>query len=281
VRPDVPEPWIKRCAWGVGLLLLVESCGGQKWKPVDVGAVERSKPKTLLLVVTPERTLMGRFRYNPFTGVMGAAIAAGLEGQSIGERHHLVDPSMQVGAPLATAFSERYGLGHWTIVEEKRDQVSQKGHAAPPPPPPSRPGTDLALELRTAAWGVEEREDRGYVVYEVSAKLIDNRSGKVVAAGDCLGTEPPAVTSPTFDALTNDSSRLKREFALAVERCVRRFGALLAVEATPEAETPPLPPARSMSVNGGGRANTRPSPDGGATDATLAPIAVPQRTDPE
>jgi hypothetical protein len=264
------------------VLLLVGSCGGQEWKPVDVGALERSKPKTLLLVVMPERALMGRFRYNPFAGVMASAIAAGLEGQSIRERHHLIDPSMQVGTPLATALSERHGLGHWTIVEEKRDLVSQKGHAAAPPPPPPRPGTDLALELRTAAWGVEERENHGYVVYEVSAKLIDNRSRKVVAAGDCLGTETPAVTSPTFDALTNDSSRLNREFALAVDRCVRKLGALLAVEAMPESATPPIQPARSMSANDEGRANARPSPDGGAADAMLAPaIVVPQRTDPE
>jgi hypothetical protein len=266
----------------VGVLLLVGSCGGQGWKPVDVGALERSKPKTLLLVVTPERALMGRFRYNPFVGVMAAAIAAGIEGQRVRERHHLIDPSMEVGTAVATTFSERHGLGHWTIVEEKRDLVSQKGHAAPPPPPPPRPVTDLALELRTAAWGVEEREDRGYVVYEVSAKLIDNRSRKVVAAGDCLGTEPPAVTAPTFDALTNDSSRLKREFASAIDRCVRKLGGLLAVEAMPERPTSPIQPARSMSANDDGRANPQPSPDGGAADAMLAPpIAVPQRTDPE
>lgn len=257
-------------------------------KSVDVGALERSKPKTLLLVLIPNKSFMGPYLSRiPVSGVIAASIAAGIRGNAIMEEHHLLDPGTHVGTVLATRLAARYSVPFWTISEAAPEPT---GRGRTPVARPPRPATDLALEIHTSYWGVEAsgwNDAEAWVEYSVEATLRDNRTHSVVATGTCgspLGKR--ATRKPSYAALSDDGPTLKSELAAAADHCIDHIARELLLlpdappahvaaalpTSTPDGGSPssPLPPDGGIEVN-----------EGGASPPSTPPAPVRQQIDTE
>jgi hypothetical protein len=199
---------------------LVAGCASS-YRAVDAGELARSKPRTLLLVVLGEQRFHGPSRAAA-PGFDASGVAATLEmrdAEQLGA-FHLTDPAPSVGDGLASRFARTHGLTFWTIKERLAPPVARGGT---PPAPPTRPGTDLALEVRSIDWGLAKygvTDAETYTTYAVDVKLVDNRSRRVLADGVCRGD--PQRTSrpmrPFAEHLLNEGL-LRGEAAEAVSYC--------------------------------------------------------------
>jgi hypothetical protein len=225
------------------LAVVVVDCGAAAWTPVDVGEIERARPKTLLLAVKEAEPLISPIPMRsawmllPGGAIGGAAAAAAAQQRNPAlDGAGLEDPAERLANEIARSFVDRHAL-----TLSKRYEPTPRAYLKRQAP---RPATDLVLEVHTTDWrierglisGVPSRHGganssppppRGPVVrLKVAMRLLDGRTGRALAAGECQGDDGKAAqpAAPNEDALyANRAALLKVALTKMADRCIARF----------------------------------------------------------
>jgi hypothetical protein len=208
-----------RLKWlALSALASVAACGGV-WHPIDDSALVRSKPRSLLIVYTPNESFMGPNR-SPFLGGIVGAIAMAQLGHDIYVDHRLVDPTRKVGETAGARFAQHHGLSVASIVAKRPEYRREAG----PPPRPLLPAADLVLEVETREWGLGSSGlGSTSVFYGMRATLTDARTRVVIADGYCTNegrVKVQQAANVAFeDAFNQDALFIKNELSIAERIC--------------------------------------------------------------
>lgn len=138
-----------------------------------------------------------------------------LEGFGIG------DPAATARGVITGALVQRFG-----VREMNRGQF----HPATDDPTAlaaAYRGIDLVVDVRTLDWGlIAGRDDRQWLKYDARLRLIDGRTGAVLAEATCSNPEPRSDIDqpPVFLAWTYDAGALlKQELWATSNRCISAY----------------------------------------------------------
>ena len=150
----------------------------------------------------------------PFVGI--AAIIS--EGNQLVTENAIADPAIRVSQLLAAALARQLN-GQATKVAD---------HLAPGEAVTTLrtqfPSADLLIDVRTEGWGYINYASN-FAKYQSSfgamVRLIDMKSGAVLAEGPCSGAAGNVDTAATYDELlANGSAKLKAELEQKGDECI-------------------------------------------------------------
>jgi hypothetical protein len=187
--------------------------------PLNSAAVRETGPRTLVVVTPTTPTFMAHVSGVTFSGGTFGAVGRDRYGVPLAEEDGIVDPATTIGAELADALSSRLRLQQISgaDISSRAPRGAQLATASE--------RADLVLEIRTSEWGFKGGRLNGYqVVYQGALRLVDGRSGKVIALAVCAlprRSMPPATTPD--DLFANGSRLLKDRLQAATQFCVEDF----------------------------------------------------------
>jgi hypothetical protein len=219
----------------------------------EISLSQRQKPG---FTASTAREGMALGVFTAIGGMVGGLIAGAMRGETgndVVQKHNVPDPAEQIAAELGAALAARYGAKlHPARTPLATPEAAEAVKAAR--------GADLVLDVRTGVWAMNyfvTSPDKYRLHYAARARLIDAKSGRVVAEGGCGAPRyDKAEDAPTYDELVaNGAARLKQEMAKAAEYCAAEFASKMfsfdiaqyradrtAVAAAPKPE-PAAPPA--------------------------------------
>lgn len=243
----------------VAFMLAVTGCAAT-WKPLDLVALQRAKPKTMLLVHHDGDKFLGPNR-SLLAGGLAGVVVMSVEGQRIRDEYNVRDPARDLGEEIAVAFANKNALLLETFTEGSRSTTTQQRNQVLAVQQPVRPTRDLYLDVRTSGWGVDAPLlGHATVYYTFSAKLLDGKTLQVLAEGDCgtsnLAAQRAAKRSYD-DVLADNAAIVKGEIQRAADECREKLSAKLLfapattlprAPATKAVPPPAIPaPARAQS----------------------------------
>src|SRR5688572_25120486 len=152
-------------------------------------------------------------------GAIGAAAMIST-GNDLVKQHGIEDPAVYIGESLASALGSRYSIrrspkGAPVLTDEAADLAKAAS------------GVDLALDVRTLGWAFAYYPTswaRYRVIYNARLRLVDTKTGKVLAEGLCARAPEQTTASPSYnELLANNAERLKQELRAAADYCVSEF----------------------------------------------------------
>ena len=211
----------------VAALCLAACASSRTFRPLDVDALTRRAPRTVIVAIsdTPpfRRTAAARFVPIPmgpgqalWVGALHAAMAhPGVRSSTI------FDPSTAAGTFIVNALVQRFGLR-----ETDRGEVVTVA-ATPEALANDYRGVDLILDIRTIDWGLlANRDNRLRLAYVGTFRLIDGRTGAVLAEETCSNPEPRSDTEqpPVLEAwVFEGAALLRQELWATATRCADDF----------------------------------------------------------
>lgn len=155
-------------------------------------------------------------------GKAGFGLIGGLAmisaGNKIVKDHQIEDPANLIRQELISALVAQRGL---TLIETK-DIVAESGDAKVLASKYKQ--ADTLLDVQTINWsfGYFATDWNNYrVVYSVKLRMIDTRSGKMLAEGFCSRIPEKSADAPNYEQLlANDAERLKSELHKSAESCL-------------------------------------------------------------
>lgn len=211
----------------VFLLASLVSCVSNKQVPLSQADAARMKGNE---VMTTQRKkppfgamTAGKVAAGSLFGAVGGAIA-GASMMSAGDKivatNGIQDPAGQISRELVTALAQARGL-KIAIREANVTKEDPKAIAA------SAAGSDFLLDVRTVNWSFvyfPANWARYRVIYSVKLRLIDTRTGKVIAEGFHARIPEKTGNSPDYDALVaNGAAVIKAELSAATAESVAHF----------------------------------------------------------
>jgi hypothetical protein len=187
--------------------------------PMSASSVEEIKDKEIALsqrarpdfaATTPARAAFG--------GLGGATTIS--EGNKIIKENGVEDPAMYIAHILASDLEGRYNTklspkGAPVASDEVADLVKNAN------------GSDLVLDIRTINWSFvyfPTSWGKYRVIYSARLRLVDAKSGRVLAEGGCHRVPEQSAQAPSYGELLADSAaRLKQELKTAAEFCISEF----------------------------------------------------------
>jgi len=184
-------------------------------KNKEVAIAKHDKPN--FTAFTPGRVAGGQF------GILGALIGekvSGKTGNEIIAEFNIEDPAPYIAEKLSAELAANYG----TTVSSKPMAVTGNDVAEILK---SAASADLVLDIVTHDWRFAyfaTSWSKYRIVYLAGLRLIDTRSGEILATGTCSRDSNETPTSPTQDELlANNAERLKKELREAADFCVSEF----------------------------------------------------------
>lgn len=177
-------------------------------KDKEIALSERARPD--FAATTPGR---GAF------GMIGAAVTIS-EGNKLVKEHGIEDPALYIGKSLAADLHGRYSTrlslkGAPVASDEVGDLVKNAN------------GSALLLDVRTINWSFvyfPTSWGKYRVIYSARLRLVDAKSGKVLAEGSCARVPDQTDNAPSYDELiANSAARLKQELRTAADFCIGEF----------------------------------------------------------
>lgn len=211
----------------LALVVSLSSCVTQKTTPLSqadaaklkgasLAAADRDPPP--FTAMTASKAALGAF------GIIGAAAGAAAmtsSGEKIVKENGVQDPADQISRELAQALASSRGVKVATSTGSKVTSDKVKDVAA------AYPGSDYILDVRTFNWAsVYFPTSWGHyrVVYHVRMRLIETKTGRIVAEGFHSRIPEKTSTSPTLDQLlANRAALLKNELQLATTESIAHF----------------------------------------------------------
>ena len=190
-------------------------CAGQgAIRRLDAAALARSAPSSVAVAVSdsPPFVMASAPQFLPIPGGTLAALSTttALGIQQAGRAAKLrgavaLDPAEMSGAFVVDALKQQLNL-----------QVQPDPSAA-----------DLLVQLRTLKWGLlANRENALWLQYEGTLRLLDRRTGAVLAEGSCSNPPPRSDTEqpPVYMAwVFEDGALLKQELWKIANRCADEY----------------------------------------------------------
>jgi hypothetical protein len=211
---------------GLLLILLLGSCATNGFHSLNRAALRKSQPRSIVIVKSPGPkfivqgdvsvfavALLGVFAY------AGAAVNAGATEARIRRSMPLEDPAIRMRATLLDPLAKRFAL-----------QVVDRGafatrRTAPADLAADYRGADLILDVRTTEWGIMSFGSGNYGIgYDGTLRLIDARSGQILAEGIC--TSHPISDQPGPDAkqlMADHGALLKSTLEAVTGDCIEDY----------------------------------------------------------
>jgi|HubBroStandDraft_2_1064218.scaffolds.fasta_scaffold120028_2 hypothetical protein len=219
-------------AWWVGIVVLsVAACSGGEaaFRPLDVAGLNRSGPRTVTAAISymPPFVVESQGMYLIGGGRLGPLIASSVIAQQEAGKLAALreagveDPAAVVRGILVSALVQHLGL-----KESNRGPFFTTA-TAPEAIAGDYRGADLVVDFRTVRWGLRAtRSNHLWLDYLGRLRLIDGRSGAVVAEGSCStpGPDSDEVEPPVYLAWAfEDGAMLKGELWHTANRCADDF----------------------------------------------------------
>jgi hypothetical protein len=187
--------------------------------PLNSAALVGSGSRTIVVLTPTPPTFMAHVSGAALPGGGFGAVGRDRYGVPLAEEDGIVDPATTVGVELADALSSRFHLQQVSgaDISARAPRAAQLATASE--------RADLVLEVRTSDWGFKGGRLNGYqVVYLGALRLVDGRTGKVIALAVCaLPRSMPPATTPE-DLFANGSRFLKDRLQAAAQFCLEDFG---------------------------------------------------------
>jgi hypothetical protein len=206
----------------VAVLLAVASCAEAGPQTLNRPALRATNPRTLAVARSPTPRFVAKTYSGAVTeglfGLGGLAVAESTfrtNGQAITNGGATYDPAVAISERLAEGLAKRFSLrvlpvdGSLTQATTPRELAARYRDA------------DLVLDVRTSNWGFHPTAVEHYgATYDGTLRLIDARTGSVLAEGLCSQHPVPTSDGPTYDELlANDAALLKRMLGSIAESC--------------------------------------------------------------
>lgn len=199
------------------------SCVSTKETPLSSSSVvagksltktERKKPD--FAAVTAVKATGAAF--GPIGGaIAGAAMVS--SGNAIVNENGVEDPANWISQELAAAMNSKYGMslkGRKSVTGETPEEIAK-----------ACSGADFALDVRTINWSFAyfpANWGTYRVIYSAQLRLIDCRTGTVVAQGFYARVPDKTAESPDYDALVeNKAAGLKKEIKIGAQEALHHF----------------------------------------------------------
>ena len=216
---------IKRLALRTGstlialaLALASEGCVKPHNVPLNSAALLGSGPRTIVVLTPTPPAFTAHVSGVTFSGGTFGAVGRDRYGVPLAQEDSIVDPATTIGVELADALSLKFRLEQVTSadISPRAPRGAQLATASE--------RADLVLEVRTSEWGFKGGRLNGYqVVYQGALRLVDGRSGKVIALAVCaLPRSMPPAAIPE-DLFANGSAFLKDRLQAAAQFCADDF----------------------------------------------------------
>jgi hypothetical protein len=177
---------------------------------LDDTALRASQPRTIVVVKSAPPDFAARASQHPET------ISDLAAGDTLVGKNGVEDPSWNVGSAIGGVLAQRYALR-----QVSGDDIAPRATRPTQIAMASR-RADIVVDVRTLSWGYGPLDRSRYdVTYEARLRLIDARSGAVIAEGACVAPAQRAWEAPTLDELTaNGADGLKEKLRAATRFCV-------------------------------------------------------------
>ena len=179
-------------------------------KDKEIALSQRAKPD--FAASTPAKAMFA----------MIGATAMISEGNELIRKNAIEDPAVYIAHTLADDLHGRYNTrlspkGVAVAGDDVADLVKNAN------------GSDLVLDIRTLNWSFVYFPlslGKYRVIYSARLRLVDAKSGRILAEGGCYRVPEHTAHSPTYDELVaNSAARLKQELRTAADFCVSEFKA--------------------------------------------------------
>ena len=156
-------------------------------------------------------------------GAIGGAIAGAAmvsSGNAIINENGIEDPANWISEQLASDMRRKYGVrfqGSRKVAVSKPDEIAKACE-----------GADYVLDVRTINWSLAYYPVNWgtyRVIYSAQLRLIDCKSGEVIAEGFYARTPEKSDDSPNWDELVeeNKAARLKKELKIGAQEALHHF----------------------------------------------------------
>ncbi len=156
-------------------------------------------------------------------GAIGGAIAGAAmvsSGNAIVSENGIEDPANWIGQELAASLKSKHGAsikGTRKVTDEKPEAIAKACSDA-----------DFALDVRTINWSLAYfpvNWGTYRVIYSAQLRIIDCKSGEVVAQGFYARLPEKSDDSPDWDELVekDNAARLKKELKIGAQEALHHF----------------------------------------------------------
>ena len=203
------------------VILLVAGCASTVNTPLSTTRADQIRGKSLVVVTHEKPSFTAATATKAMFGAFGA-LAMVSEGDDIVAANDIQDPSVEIGAKIASSLAARYDLEpdagpHVTATGDIDELARQYGHG------------DLILFTQTRGWGFTyfPGDWNNYRVdVNTTVRLIDASRKAILAAADCAYSPEYADSdqAPSHDQLlANDAAGLKAELKKSADYCVQKL----------------------------------------------------------
>jgi hypothetical protein len=198
---------------------VMAGCVSVQQIPMSAASLEAIKGKELALTERERPDFAAMTPARGAFGMIGAAVTIS-EGNKLIKENRVEDPAVYIGRSLAADLQGRHNTklspkGAPIASDEVTDLVN------------NAPGTDLVLDVRTINWSFVYFPTvwgKYRVIYSARMRLVDAKSGSVLAEGGCHRVPEHTPEAPSYDELVaNSAQRLKQELKTAADFCISEF----------------------------------------------------------
>ncbi|HEX9982924.1 MAG TPA: hypothetical protein VGF69_06655 [Thermoanaerobaculia bacterium] len=204
----------------VSVVVLLTGCVSTQTVPLRQERLAALQGGTITVTNRPKPGFTALTAGKAMFGMIGAA-AMIVAGNKIIEENAVEDPAGYIATALATELASANTM---TLVP--KEGVLARSWK-PAELARQYTGSDLLLDIQTVNWsfGYFPSDWNNYrVIYNAKLRLIDTKSGKLLAAGFCSSIPDKSADAPSHDELLADNAaRLKQELTEAADHCIIDF----------------------------------------------------------
>lgn len=209
---------MKRLICAAALAVAVSGCVSAPIK--TIGSSSELQGKTIVLSEYAKPDFMAMTAGKAMFGLFGAAAMVNA-GNDLVAKDGIPDPSLAVSAKLAEdlqgARGEKLLSNKKVIAADDKISTLLKDY----------PGADLIIDVKTINWMYSyypSKWDKYHVFYAARLRVLDGKTGSLVAQAICKGDPTDQNNPPTRDQLlANDGELLKNLLQKAGDSCVKVY----------------------------------------------------------
>jgi hypothetical protein len=198
---------------------MTAGCVSVQQIPMSASSAEAVKDKEIALSQRARPDFAASTPAKAVFGMIGAAAMIS-EGNKLVKENGIEDPALHIAQTLVAELQGRYNTrlspkGAPVASDDVADLVKNAN------------GSDVVLDVRTINWSFVYFPlslGKYRVIYSARLRLVDAKSGRVLAEGGCHRVPEQTAQSPTYgELLANSAARLKQELRTAADFCISEF----------------------------------------------------------
>jgi hypothetical protein len=200
---------------GLFVVCMLPACVSTKTVKADVSTLQQAGHQTVIVSKRELPSFSAMTAGKAGFGLIGAAAMISA-GNTIVRENQIEDPAVAIADGLGRALAEQLSVPV-RVADDLLDSTNPAAIAK------QYPGAGLLLDVQTVNWsfGYFPTDWNNYrVIYSVKVRLIDTRTGKLVAEGFCARVPEYSADAPSHDELLgNNAAELKARLKRSGEQC--------------------------------------------------------------